>query len=55
VVLEWADRWPEILPEHTLTVKLLILDDHRRKIIFSGRHARAIEIISQIRMAVPHS
>jgi tRNA threonylcarbamoyladenosine biosynthesis protein TsaE len=55
VVLEWADRWPEILPEHTLTVKLLILDDHRRRILFSGRHARAIEIISQIRMAVPHS
>jgi len=55
VVLEWADRWPEILPEHTLMVKLLILDDHRRKIIISGRHARAIEIISQIRMAVPHS
>ena len=52
VVLEWADRWPEILPEHTLVVKLLILDDHRREIIISGRHARAIEIISQIRMAV---
>jgi tRNA threonylcarbamoyladenosine biosynthesis protein TsaE len=50
VVLEWADRWPEILPEHTLMVKLLILDDHRRTIILSGRHARAIEIIAQLRL-----
>jgi len=49
-VLEWADRWPEILPEHTLMVKLLILDDHRRRILFSGRHARAIEIITQLRL-----
>ncbi len=32
VVLEWAERWPEILPEHTLMVNLLILDDHRRRI-----------------------
>jgi tRNA threonylcarbamoyladenosine biosynthesis protein TsaE len=50
VVLEWADRWPEILPEQTLMVRLLILDDHRRTIILSGRHARAIEIIAQLRL-----
>jgi tRNA threonylcarbamoyladenosine biosynthesis protein TsaE len=48
VVLEWADRWPEILPDHTLLVKLLIVDDHRRTIILSSRHSRAIEIISQL-------
>lgn len=48
-VLEWAERWPEILPEHTLNVKLLILDDHRRTIILSGRHARPIEIIGQLK------
>jgi tRNA threonylcarbamoyladenosine biosynthesis protein TsaE len=50
VVLEWADRWPEILPEQTLMVRLLILDDHRRALIFSGRHARAVEIIAQLRL-----
>lgn len=55
VVLEWADRWPEILPEHTLMVKLLILDDHRRTIILSARYARAIEMISQLRRSFPHS
>ena len=55
VVLEWADRWPEILPEHTLMVRLLILDDHRRTIILSGRHARAIEIIGQLKSSYPQS
>jgi tRNA threonylcarbamoyladenosine biosynthesis protein TsaE len=50
VILEWADRWPEMLPEHTLRVKLLILDDHRRTIILSGRHARAVELIAQLRL-----
>ena len=48
-VLEWADRWPEILPEHTLMVRLLIVDDHRRTMILSGRHPRAIQIIEQLR------
>ena len=47
-VLEWADRWPEILPEHTLMVRLLIVDDHRRTIILSGRHARSIGILDNL-------
>ena len=54
VVLEWADRWPEILPEHTLRIDLLILDDHRRRIILYGRHARAMEIIAQLRVTTLH-
>ena len=48
VILEWADRWPEILPEQALVVKLLILDDHRRTIILSGRHARSIGILDNL-------
>jgi tRNA threonylcarbamoyladenosine biosynthesis protein TsaE len=55
VVLEWADRWPEILPEQALMVNVLILDDHRRTLLLSGRHARPLEIISQIKMAAPRS
>ena len=54
-VLEWADRWPEILPEHTLMVRLLIVDDHRRTIILSGRQARAIEIIGQLKSSYSQS
>ncbi len=55
VVLEWADRWPEILPEQTLMVKLLILDDHRRTLILSGRHARVFEILACLAPATSHS
>jgi tRNA threonylcarbamoyladenosine biosynthesis protein TsaE len=45
VVMEWADRWPEILPEHKLNVKFEIIDDNRRDITMSGHHPRAMEII----------
>ncbi len=55
VVLEWADRWPEILPEQTLMVKLLILDDHRRTLILSGRHTRAFEIMAHLTLSSFHS
>jgi tRNA threonylcarbamoyladenosine biosynthesis protein TsaE len=49
VVLEWANRWPEILPEHTITVEFLIVDDHSRKITLISRSARAAEILSAIK------
>ncbi len=45
VVLEWADRWPEILPEERVMVKFLIMDECRREITFFGHHRRALEII----------
>jgi tRNA threonylcarbamoyladenosine biosynthesis protein TsaE len=48
VVLEWANRWPEILPEHTVTVELLIIDDHSRKITLIGQSPRAAEILRAI-------
>jgi tRNA threonylcarbamoyladenosine biosynthesis protein TsaE len=50
VVLEWADRWPEILTEQTLTVKLRIIDEHRRHITLSGAHLRARELIEALKM-----
>lgn len=55
VVLEWADRWPEILSEQTLMVHLRILDDHHRTLIFSGRGARAIEILAHLESALSPS
>jgi tRNA threonylcarbamoyladenosine biosynthesis protein TsaE len=45
VVMEWADRWPEILPLQRIEVKFDIIDDHSREITLSGRHPRAIEIM----------
>ncbi len=35
-VMEWADRWPEILPEDTIWVKFEILDENKRKITIRG-------------------
>lgn len=49
VAMEWADRWPEILPEKRIKVEFVILDDSRREITLSGHHARANEIINSIR------
>jgi tRNA threonylcarbamoyladenosine biosynthesis protein TsaE len=52
-VLEWADRWPEILPEQTLRVELFILDDRSRKISLSGNHARAFALIEAVKKDWP--
>ena len=49
VVMEWADRWPEILPERRVEVRFEIMDDHRRDITISGRHPRAVEIIEGLK------
>lgn len=48
IVMEWADRWPEILPEYSLTAAFEIIDDHRREITLSGHHPRAVEIVEQV-------
>lgn len=47
-VLEWADRWPEILPDETVSVRLVILDEHSRSITFSAAHARASSVIDAL-------
>lgn len=48
VALEWADRWPEILPEKRLWVQFAIIDDHRREITLSGDHPRAMQILQNV-------
>ncbi len=48
VVMEWADRWREILPDWSLTVELTIVDACTRRIMISGYHPRAAEIIQDI-------
>jgi tRNA threonylcarbamoyladenosine biosynthesis protein TsaE len=49
VAMEWADRWPEILPKKRIKVEFVILDGSRREITLSGDHARAHKIINSIR------
>jgi len=47
-IMEWADRWPELLPPHCLEVMIFIMTETTREIVLKGRSPRAIEIISQI-------
>lgn len=49
VVLEWGDRWPELLPEWSLLVDLVILDESSRQITVSGHHPRALSVIRQLK------
>ena len=51
-VMEWADRWPEVLPERSLMVRLVILDECSREITLSGYHPKALRILKQIRKEV---
>jgi len=48
VIMEWADRWPEMLPDHRIKVALTIIDDSSRKIVLSGHHHRALELLSAL-------
>lgn len=45
VVLEWANRWPDIVPEWAIHAELQILDEHRRRIRLTSRHPRGMEVI----------
>ena len=53
VVLEWADRWPEILPDRRLKVEFVIPgplpeQERSREITLSGYHPRALEILRNL-------
>ncbi|HDZ91306.1 MAG: tRNA (adenosine(37)-N6)-threonylcarbamoyltransferase complex ATPase subunit type 1 TsaE [Deltaproteobacteria bacterium] len=52
VVLEWADRWPEILPHRNIRVEFRILDQWSREITLSGAHPRALTILKQLKREV---
>ena len=49
VAMEWADKWPEILPERSVTISIDIVDENSRKITLSGQHPRALSIIGAVR------
>lgn len=52
VIMEWADRWPEILPEHRIKVEISIIDENRREINLSGFHPRSIEVVENFKREV---
>jgi len=49
VAMEWADRWPEILPAQSIWVEFHIRDEHRRRIVLSGRHPDAYKIVESLK------
>jgi tRNA threonylcarbamoyladenosine biosynthesis protein TsaE len=49
VVMEWADRWPEILPEWRLKIEFSIVDERSREITLSANHPRALTILENMR------
>jgi tRNA threonylcarbamoyladenosine biosynthesis protein TsaE len=48
VAVEWADRWPEILPLSRVSVRMEILNKVSRRIVLSGAHLRAVEILREL-------
>ena len=48
-VMEWADRWPEILPDNTIMVEFRILSEEKRELTISGFHERAIQVIGYLK------
>ena len=51
-VMEWADRWPEVLPERSIKIKLVILDEYSREITLSGNHPKVLRMLKQIKEEV---
>jgi len=54
-VIEWADRWPDDLPEETIYVELRMVNEHTRELRFSGSHPRALEVLSRLKQGVGRS
>ena len=52
VIMEWADRWPEILPKHRVRVEISIIDEFQREINLSGCHIRSAEIVENFNQEV---
>ena len=48
VAMEWADRWPEILPDRHIKVEIVIINEQSREITLSGHHSRALEIMEKM-------
>jgi len=47
-ILEWADRWPEIMPSHCLYVLINFANKNSRDILVKGDHPRPAKIIGSL-------
>ena len=48
VVMEWGDKWPEILPACRLNVALKIVGEQSREIVMTGEHPRMIQVLAAL-------
>jgi tRNA threonylcarbamoyladenosine biosynthesis protein TsaE len=54
-VIEWADRWPDELPEETIHVELRLIHEHTRELRFSGSHPRSLEVLRYLKQRIGSS
>ena len=52
VAMEWAERWAEILPDARVTVDITVLDEDKRRLVFSGASPRSIHILEKLEQQV---
>ncbi len=48
-VVEWADKGLGLMPEWTLWVRLFIIDEQKRDIVFEAEKGRALDIIQNLK------
>jgi len=52
VVMEWGDKWPEILPARRLNVAFKILGEQSRELVMTGEHPRMLEVLRALKQDV---
>ena len=51
-VMEWGDKWPEILPACRLKVAFSILGEQSRELLLTGEHPRIIETLTGLSLSI---
>lgn len=46
--LEWADRWPGVLPDRSVTVEIEVTGETSRKLTLRGHHPRSKSILDSL-------
>jgi len=54
-VIEWADRWPDELPEQTIHVEMNMVNEHTRKLRLTGSHKRSVELLRRLKQSLEGS
>lgn len=49
VVMEWGDKWPDILPARQLTVVFKILGEASRELSMASGHPRMLEVMAGLK------